>query len=179
MSILCGRHGSRDDLARTALAQCPKPEAIDGTSKGTLVRRLGNDTRARETARRITDAARAVQLHDWSVADVARAAEMGTTEADWLAAVGLLQRDLVPTTGALRVADRLLGTESSTRSESRLNLAKVVTSATDPLAVNIALADLAQTVCRPRSPKCSNCPVNELCESSEVAISLTQPHAAA
>ena len=176
VSILCGRHGSRDDLARTALAQCPTPEAIDGTSKGMLARRLGNDSRACEIARRITDAARAVQLHGWSVADVARAAEVGATDTGWLAAVGLRERDLVPTTGALRVADRLLGADPGTRSESRLNLAKVATSALDPLAVNIALADLARTVCRPRSPNCSNCPVNEMCESSEAAISLMQPH---
>ena len=144
-----------------------------------LVRGLGNDTRAREIARRITDAARAVQLHDWSVADVARAADMGATDAGWLAAVGLREHDLIPTTGALRVADRLLGAEPRTRSESRLNLAKIVTNATDPLAVNVALADLARAVCRPRSPNCSNCPVNEMCDSSEAAISLMQPQAAA
>lgn len=118
-------------------------------------------------------------MHGWSVADVAQAVDLGASEADWLAAAGLQERDLVPTTGALRVADRLLGAESRTRSELRLNLAKVVTSATDPLAVNIALADLAQSVCRPRSPGCGDCPVNELCESSEVTISPTQVHAAA
>ena len=179
VSILCGRHGSRDELASTALALCPQPEAIDGTSKGTLARRLGNDARAREIARRITDAARAAQLYDWSVADVARAAEMGAADTGWLAAVGLREHDLVPTTGALRVADRLLGDEPRTRSESRLNLAKVVTSATDPLAVNVALADLARAVCRPRSPNCGNCPVNEMCESSQAPISLMRPHAAA
>jgi len=179
VSIVCGRLGSRDELARTALTQCPEPESIDGRSKGMLVRGLGNDTRAREIARRITDAARAVQLHDWSVADVARAADMGATDAGWLAAVGLREHDLIPTTGALRVADRLLGAEPRTRSESRLNLAKIVTNATDPLAVNVALADLARAVCRPRSPNCSNCPVNEMCDSSEAAISLMQPQAAA
>ena len=178
VSILCGRHGSRDDLAKTALGQWPDPEAIDGVSEGTLAVRLGNDTRAREIVRRVKDGARAVQLHGWSVEDVARAAEMGATEADWLAAVGLQARDLVPTTGTLRVADRLLGAESRTRSESRLHLAKVVTSAADPLAVNIAIADLAQTICRPRSPRCRDCPVSELCESSETTISLTQPQAA-
>lgn len=85
----------------------------------------------------------------------------------------------MPTTGALRVADRLLGFKSRTRSESRLNLAKVVTSATDPLAVNIALDNLSHAVCRPRSPKCSDCPVNNLCESSEANVSLAQPRAAA
>ena len=179
VSILCGRQGSRDDLAATMLAQWPEPAAIDRTSKRTLAYRLGNDSRAGEIARRIKDAARAVQLHDWSVADVARAAEIGVTEADWLAAVGLQELNLVPTTGALRVADRLLGAESRTRSESRLNLAKVVTSAADPLAVSIALAVLARTVCRPRSPKCSDCPVNDLCEASEANASLKQPRVAA
>lgn len=179
LSILCGRQGAGDDLARTALAQWPKPESIDGTSRRTLAFGLGNDTRAREIASRIKDAVRAVQLHGWSVADVARSVEMGTSEADWLAAVGLQERDLVPTTGALRVADRLLDAESRTRSESRLNLAKVVTNAVDPLAVNIALADLARIVCRPRSPKCSDCPVGELCKSSDAAVSLTRPQAAA
>ena len=179
VSILCGRLGSRDSLAKTALGQWPDPEAVDGTSEGAVAYELGNDTRAREIARRVKDGARAVQLHGWSVADVARATEMGATQADWLAAVGLRERDLVPTTGALRVADRLLGTESSTRSESRLHLAKVVTSAAAPLAVNIALADLAQTICRPRSPRCGDCPVSGYCESSETIVSLTQPQAAA
>lgn len=178
LSILCGRHGSGDDLARIALAQCPGPASIDGKSKRALTVRLGNDSRAREIAQRIKDAARAVQLHGWSLADVARAAELGVSESDWLAAVGLEERSLMPTTGALRVADRLLGSESSTRSESRLNLAKVVTSATDPLAVNIALANLARAICRPRSPRCGDCPANELCDSSEVTVSVTQPQAA-
>ena len=178
LSILCGRHGSGDDLARIALAQCPEPDSIDGKSKRALTVGLGNDSRAREIARRIKDAARAVQLHGWSLADVARAVELGVSESDWLAAVGLEERNLMPTTSALRVADRLLGSESSTRSESRLNLAKVVTSATDPLAVNIALANLARAICRPRSPRCGDCPANELCDSSEVTVSLTQPQAA-
>ncbi len=179
LSILCGRQGSGDDLAKTALAQWPTPESINGTSKRKLARGLGDDVRARKIAQRITDAARAVQLHGWSVADVARAVDLGASEADWLAAAGLQERDLVPTTGALRVADRLLGAESRTRSESRLNLAKVVISAETPLAINVALDDLARTVCRPRSPKCGYCPVNELCESSEVVVSLTQFEAAA
>lgn len=179
LSILCGRQGSRDDLAVTALAQWPEPAAIDGTSERRLADGLGNDGRADEIAQRVKDAARAVQLHDWSVADVARATEIGATETDWLAAVGFQERDLVLTTGALRVADRLLGADSKTRSESRLNLAKVVTSAADPLTVSIALTDLARTVCRPRSPKCSDCPVNDLCASSRVTVSLAQRHAAA
>ena len=179
VSILCGRQGSRDGLAATVLAQWPEPEAVNGTVKRALAYKLGDDSRARETARRIVDAARAVQLHDWSVEDVARAAEIGRTEADWLAAVGLQERNLVPTTGALRVSDRLLGAESRTRSQSRLNLAKVVTSATDPLTASIALADLARSVCRPRSPKCSDCPVNDLCGSSEATVSLMQPREAA
>ena len=174
ISLLCGRHGSGDDLASTALAQWPEPEAVDGRSKTKLAYQLGNDTRAREIVQRIRDAARSIQLHEWSVADVARATEIGTTDADWLAAVGLLERDLVPTTGALRVADRLLGAQPATKSESRLNLAKVLTSAADPLAVNIALTDLGHTVCRPRLPKCVDCPVNEECESSEAAVSPTQ-----
>ena len=174
VSILCGRQGSRDDLAATALAQWPEPEVIDGTDTRTLTDKLGSNSRADEIARSIKDAARAVQLHGWSVADVARAVEIGATDADWLAAVGLQERNLVPTTGALRVADRLLGAESKTRSESRLNLAKVVTSATEPLALSIALTDLARSVCRRRSPRCSVCPVNDLCESSETNISLVQ-----
>ena len=178
VSILCGRQGSGDDVARMVLAQWPGPESIDGTNERTVAVGLGDDTRAQEIAQRIKDAARAVQLHGWSVADVARAVALGASEADWLVAVGLQERDLVPTTGALRVADRLLVAESRTRSESRLNLAKVVTSATDPLAVNIALADLARSVCRPRSPKCNECAVNELCESSETAHSATKPFAA-
>lgn len=178
LSTLCGRHGSGDDLARIALARCPEPESIDGTSMRALTVGLGNDSRAREVTQRIGDAARAIQLHGWSVADVARAVELGASEAGWLAAVGLQERNLVPTTGALRVADRLLGSESRTRSESRLNLAKIVTNATDPLAVNIALDNLARAVCRPRSPRCSGCPANELCTSSEVTVSLTQPRAA-
>ena len=174
VSMLCGRQGSRDDLAATALAQWPEPGALDRTCESTLAYELGNDSRADEIAQRIKDAARAVQLHDWSIADVARAAEIGATEADWLAAVGFQERNLVPTTGALRVADRLLGADSKIRSESRLNLAKVVTSAKDPLTVSIALTDLAQAVCRPRSPKCGDCPVNDLCESSEATVPLTQ-----
>lgn len=179
VSILCGRQGSRDDLAVRALAQWPEPEAIDGTDKRTLTYELGNDSRASEIAQRMLDAARAVQLHDWSVVDVARTAEIGTAEADWLAAVGFQERNLVPTTGALRVADRLLGADSKTRSESRLNLAKVVTSARDSLTLSVALADLARTVCRPRSPKCSDCPVNDLCGSSGATVSLAHHHAAA
>lgn len=179
VSILCGRQGSRDDLAVRALAQWPEPEAIDGTDKRTLTYELGNDSRASEIAQRILDAARAVQMHDWSVVDVARTAEIGTAEADWLAAVGFQERNLVSTTGALRVADRLLGADSRTRSESRLNLAKVVTSARDSLTLSVALADLARTVCRPRSPKCSDCPVNDLCGSSGATVSLAHHHAAA
>lgn len=83
LSILCGRHGSGDDLARVALAQCPEPESIDATSKRALTVGLGNDPRAREVAQRIKDAARAVQLHGWSVADVARAVELGTSNPDY------------------------------------------------------------------------------------------------
>ena len=58
LSILCGRHGSGDDLARIALAQCPGPESIDGKRKRALTVGLGNDGRAREIAQRIKDAAR-------------------------------------------------------------------------------------------------------------------------
>lgn len=179
LSILCGRQGSGDELANTALAQWPAPESIDGTNKRTLAAGLGDNVRAREIAQRMKDAATAVKLNDWSVEDVARAADLGASEADWLAAAGLQERDLVPTTGALRVADRLLGAESRTRSESRLNLAKVVTSATDPLAVNIALANLAGSVCQPRSPKCGDCPVNVCCQSSEQTASPTRTEVAA
>lgn len=178
VSLLCGRQGSGDDLASEALALRPTLESIEGTSRRALAVGLGNDVRAREIAQRIKDAARAVQLHGWSVEDVARAVEMGKSEADWLVSVGLEKRDLVPTTGALRVADRLLGAESKSRSESRLNLAKVVTSAIDPLTVSIALTNLARTICRPRSPRCRDCPVNDLCASSEATASLVQPIAA-
>ena len=179
VSILCGRNGARDDLAETVLAQWPDPEVIDGVSEGTINGRPRNDIRTREIVRRVKDGARAVQLHGWSVGDVALATEIGAAETDWLAAVGLQERDLVPTTGALRVADRLLGSKPSTRSKSRLHLAKVVTGDVDPLKVNIALADLARAVCRPRSPNCGDCPVNASCESSETAASPTQSQAAA
>ena len=179
VSILCGRNGARDDLAETVLAQWPDPEVIDGVSEGTINGRPRNDIRTREIVRRVKDGARAVQLHGWSVGDVALATEIGAAETDWLAAVGLQERDLVPTTGALRVADRLLGSKPSTRSKSRLHLAKVVTGDVDPLKVNIALADLARAVCRPRSPNCGDCPVNASCESSETAALPTQSQAAA
>ncbi|MDE0065980.1 MAG: DNA (cytosine-5-)-methyltransferase [Acidimicrobiaceae bacterium] len=188
VSILCGRQGSGDDMARAVLARWPEPDSMDGTSKRTLAIELGTDDGGRSTAQRIKDAGtaqrikdavRAVQSHGWSVEEVAKVVGLGPLEADWLAAVGLQERDLVPTTGALRVADRLFGSGSRTRSESRLNLAKVATSAEDPLAVNIALADLARTICRPRLPSCAECPANDLCESSELAVSSTQLRPAA
>lgn len=179
LSILCGRHGTRDDLAKTALAQWPNPEASDGVSETTIAGRLGNNARAREIARRVKSGARAVRFHGWSVEDVARATEIGATEAGWLASVGLQKSDFLPTTGALRVADRLLGVKPSTRSKSRLHLARVVTGAPDPLAVNIALADLAHAICAPRSPMCGGCPISAFCESSDMTTAAVHSEAAA
>lgn len=179
VSILCGRYGTRDELAKTVLAQWPGPGAINSLGETAIKGSLGNDVRTREIVRRVADGARAVQSHGWSVVDVAEATEIGPAEADWLAAVGLNERDLLPTTGVLRVADRLLGSKPGTRSKSRLHLAKVATGDVNPLTVNTALADLAQTVCRPRSPRCDDCPVNAYCKSSEATDLLTLTQAAA
>ncbi|MCY3714722.1 MAG: hypothetical protein OXH02_15670 [Gemmatimonadetes bacterium] len=42
-------------------------------------------------------------------------------------------------------------------------LARTVVSAEDPIACNWAIIDLAAAVCHPNTPKCSRCPVNQIC----------------
>ena len=81
--------------------------------------------------------------------------------------------EVVIDTNTVRVISRLFGVtakESTRRSKDFGRLADSLKNARYPRETNFALLDLAALICRPLSPKCSECPVSELCEYAKARI---------
>jgi A/G-specific adenine glycosylase len=68
--------------------------------------------------------------------------------------------------GMARVLERVFGERklADIRDDPYLQrLAKAIVSCPDPISMNWAILDLASMICRPRFPKCSICPLREIC----------------
>jgi endonuclease III len=66
-----------------------------------------------------------------------------------------------------RIANRLGWIKTKTPEESEFALLKVIPKE-DWIRINRLLVGHGQTICAPRNPKCSQCPVKKLCPSSSV-----------
>lgn len=65
-----------------------------------------------------------------------------------------------------RVLERVFGERNTAdiRHDSYLqNLSRKILQGVDPVAINLAVLDLGALVCKPKSPKCGECPLTELC----------------
>ena len=73
-------------------------------------------------------------------------------------------------TNVMRVITRLLGIQfrdSLRRNKKFLELANKMMDARRPREYNFAILDLAYLVCRPKNPKCKECPINSFCAYSD------------
>ena len=76
------------------------------------------------------------------------------------------QREALVDVNMARVLERVFGKRNlvDIRYDPYLQeLARTVVSKEDPIACNWAIIDLAAAVCHPNTPKCSCCPVNQIC----------------
>lgn len=75
--------------------------------------------------------------------------------------------DPVLDTNTVRVLGRLFGlrvTDSSRRSRRFRELMEAVVEGEDPRDLVLSILDLAALVCRPRDPRCMECPLYSLCQ---------------
>ena len=82
------------------------------------------------------------------------------------------RRAVIIDANVVRVLARLVGREfdGETRRKRWLrDLAEYATPARDVREFNYALLDLGATVCRPRAPRCTVCPFEDLCAHAKAA----------
>lgn len=79
------------------------------------------------------------------------------------------QREPLLDTNMARVLERLFGPRhlADIRHDPYLqSLSRELLAKEDPVALNWAILDLAALVCRPRNPRCSDCPLLSWCQSA-------------
>ena len=87
------------------------------------------------------------------------------------------RRAVIIDANVVRVLARLVGREfdGETRRKRWLrDLAEYATPARDVRAFNYALLDLGAIVCRPRTPRCSACPLEDLCAYAKAGAAIAE-----
>ena len=165
-SVLCGRSGAGDELARQLLDHWPDPTAA---ADRVLPTTFPADCRTQRRADALAAAGAAVAKNGWDDEDWTATPGVGPAAARWVRVVGLGQGEVVATTGIIRVVTRLEWGRRATVSgaNARLAMAQVLGPDDDTAAtVTAGLAAVAATTCRPRRPTCQSCPLVSVCRGA-------------
>ncbi len=76
---------------------------------------------------------------------------------------GFGRRAVLIDTNTVRITSRLYGRDAARRWQLRVDLHRMAGDNGPDAAFNFALLDLGALVCTARSPRCSECPLNEIC----------------
>ena len=164
VSTICGRRGHGDELAKQILQEWPEPENFTPEQVGDLICTLNGGDSASIAVDRCAGAGRSIHHHGWDDDRWAAAADLGPSATRWVRTLGLEDHDVVATAGVRRVAARFEGVDGThTSAEVRLVIAQLVGAETHALRVTAAMAALAESTCRPANPRCSTCPIHDLC----------------
>ena len=154
------------------MARWPTPACLAASAPGDAVHawdRLGYPRRA---LRLHAAAVAIVQHHDGFVPDTVRdllaLPGVGTYTAAAVSAFAFGQRTTVVDTNVRRVFARVVdgvaqATPSLTRAEMDLATALLPEAAGDARTWNVAVMEVGAVVCLARSPRCQDCPVQDLC----------------
>ncbi|MDZ7578666.1 MAG: DNA (cytosine-5-)-methyltransferase [Candidatus Nanopelagicales bacterium] len=167
VGTIAGR--GRDALASSILADAPTPERLVPQRIGARVRRASSD-RERRVLRAVAKSASAIRKQGWDGGQWAAGAQLGPTDRQWVEVVGLGQKHIAATSGTLRVAARIVGSDEMSGVAARLVLARFVGHSEDSSAITAAMAGLGVELCTVTAPKCQQCPVASLCETANAAI---------
>lgn len=169
VSTICGRRGHGDELAEQILGEWPEPEDAAPEEVDDLIRSLNRGDRVARAVDRCARAGRSIHHHGWDDDRWPAAADLGPSATRWVQALGLEDHDIVATAGIRRLAARFEGVEGErTSAEVRLIIAQLVGAETHALRVTAAMAALAESNCRPANPRCSTCPIRDLCRWSQL-----------
>ena len=169
VSTICGRRGHGDELAEQILREWPEPADSAPEHVGDLIRTLSGGTSVSSAVDRCARAGRSIHHHGWDDDRWATAADLGPSATRWVQALGLEDHDIVATAGVRRVAARFEGVEGArTSAEVRLVIAQLVGAEVHALRTTASMAALAESNCLPASPRCTTCPVRELCRGSQL-----------
>ncbi len=94
--------------------------------------------------------------------------EVGDVEAD---------EPVLATGGALRVASRVIGEPVDKRNrltDGRLAIARLVGGGAESRAAHLAVLEIAATICRPVAPLCRDCPLSDVCRTSDAVAQKAQ-----
>jgi A/G-specific adenine glycosylase len=140
------------------LAQAERPDVIGAWSG------LGYNTRAV----RLHDAARWISTNGWpdTTEELTGLPGVGPYTAAAVASIAFGRREAAVDTNVRRVLSRWLGRVLNGRS---LTDAADASLADDAASWNQAVMDLGAVVCRPRDPRCPECPVSEWCDGPTIA----------
>ena len=168
VSTICGRRGHGDELAEQILREWPEPQNATAEKVGDLTQTLKGGSNVPSAVGKCARAGRSIQHYGWDDDRWAAAADLRPSATRWVRALGLEDHDIVATAGVRRVAARFEGVEDErTSAEVRLVIAQLVGAETHALHVTAAMAALAENNCRPANPRCSACPISELCRWSQ------------
>ena len=161
-----------EPIWRQWMARWPTPDSLAESAPGDAVHawdRLGYPRRA---LRLHAAAVAIVQHHDGFVPDTVRdllaLPGVGTYTAAAVSAFAFGQRTTVVDTNVRRVFARVVdgvaqATPSLTRAEMDLATALLPEAAGDARTWNVAVMEVGAVVCLARSPRCQDCPVQDLC----------------
>lgn len=98
-------------------------------------------------------------------------AQFGPSARSWYELMTGRSDRLVASSAVLRVTARVTGTDVDRRnrgSEGRMELAKLIGHGKRAVTLNSAMHRLGSTTCLPKKPICKECPVQEVCQDSEL-----------
>lgn len=132
---------------------------------------MANSTQRRATIQRLQMAVKALNADKdgWSGHNWRKAVTFTSTEWKWFNLLALNEDAMVLSSSALRVVSRLNGdnnNEKNRMSVGRMELAMIIGHGDSAATVNAAIHRLGCSVCLPKEPKCSSCPLKLLCKMS-------------
>jgi DNA (cytosine-5)-methyltransferase 1 len=168
IGTLAGRRSP--ELADHILNSLPKITSATPSRISKLVDRATSEREA-EILWTLLEVARAVKRSGWESGDWTCAPGLGDADVRWVETLGLGVKHVVATTGTLRIAGRLTGHPESSGVARRILLGQVVGYGDSSALITSALAGLAEENCGPSRPRCAVCPIADLCESADMAVS--------
>lgn len=144
-------------------------EATPGMLTGLVT--MADEGRRQAAARRLQDLAIRVRTDPdgWDGDGWRRTPGLGPAARAWIDVLSG-GSGMVASTSVLRAAARLTATEIDRRnrlSHGRMELARLIGDGDSAAMVNAALHRLGTTVCTAEEPRCTGCPVMDLCRSAK------------
>lgn len=137
-------------------------DPADVVSRVSDLSMLASTPSRREDVARVVEAARLATEGKPFKEDAAwRLANLASPESD--------RTVLYTNRGVLRVVARVSGTpvdRTNQGSDGRIAIARLVGVEPDARPANLALVVIAQSICLPAEPRCGECPLEDVCESS-------------